>query len=551
MTKLLIIGGGAGGPTAAARARRLDENAEIIIFERGEHVSYAHCGLPYFIGGVITDRNLMTVSTPDKFRQRYNIEVRTRSVVKAIDSKKKEIEITDLVTDKSYYEQYDKLLLSPGADPVRPPLPGIDGENIYVLRNLTDADVILSNISGRKPERAVVVGGGFIGLEIAENLKKREIDTIIVEKLDKVLPPLDPEMAEVIQRSLKSNGIKLILSTGVVGFANDKGSTIVKLEDGQELSCDIVMLSIGVKPNVQLARIAGIEIGEKGGIKVDQYMQTSEADVYAVGDAVETTSKITGEQLLVPLAGIANRQARLAVDNMYGRQTAYRGTLGTAIINCFDITAAVTGANEYTLKRLLIPYEKCYLHPNDHANYYPNSIQMIVKLLFSPDGGRILGAQIVGKNGVDKRIDIFATAIEADMSVEDLTHLELSYSPQYGTAKDAINMSGYVASNMLRGDAPTIYWDELENSEYENDLLLDVRTKEEAFIDMVNNAQLIPVDELRNNLDKLPENVPINIFCASGIRSYIASRILNQKGYKTRNISGGIRMRRYFKTIKR
>jgi NADPH-dependent 2,4-dienoyl-CoA reductase/sulfur reductase-like enzyme/rhodanese-related sulfurtransferase len=542
--KLLIIGGGAGGPTAAARARRLSENDEIILFEQGEHISYAHCGLPYFIGGVITDRSLLTVSNPDRFRQRYRVEARILSKVKEIVPATKQIEVIDGTTGKNYRERYDILLLSTGASPVRPPIPGIDGEDIFVLRNLTDADNILKFIMEKEPEKAVVVGGGYIGLEIAENLKHRGIEVTLVEMLDHILAPLDAEMAEKVQHTLESNSIELVLSSAVNAFIKRNGRTIVELQSGREIGCDMVMLCAGTRPNIELAQSAGLEIGERGGISVNEYMQTSNPHIYAVGDAVETRCKVTGQKLLVQLAGLANRQARLAVDNMYGRKVVYRNTLGTSIIRLFDTTAAATGPNEKTLRRLDIPYGKCYLHPYSHSNYYPGSSQMVIKVIFSTSTGRILGAQIVGGEGVDKRIDIFATAITAGMTADDLTHLELSYVPQYGSAKDAVNMSGYVASNIISGDAPTVHWDEINSTDHERHLLLDVRRQDEFEAGAVPDAKLLPIDELRNRHRELPRDIPIHLYCETGIRSYVATRLLQQKGFDAKNVSGGILLQR-------
>jgi NADPH-dependent 2,4-dienoyl-CoA reductase/sulfur reductase-like enzyme/rhodanese-related sulfurtransferase len=539
--KLVIIGGGAGGPTAAARARRLDEKAEIVVFERGEHVSYGHCGLPYYIGGIIRNRDDLLIATPKSFRQRYRIDVRVRSEVKAIMPDSRQIEIADLNTGECYTERYDKLILAPGARPIKPPLPGIDMEGIFTLRNLTDADNIIRFIEERRPDKAVVVGGGFIGLEMAENFRHLGMEVTVVEMLDQVMPTLDREVAEAVQRTLLAHGVELALSDPVTAF-DRKGSRItVRLKSGRKIPCDMVMLSIGVRPNIDLAKSAGLEIGTSGGIKVNEYMQTSDPHIYAVGDAVETVHLVTGQPVLIALAGPANRQARIAADNIYGRNERYRGTLGTCLVKLFDTTVGATGANEKTLKRLEIPYEKCYLHPFSHATYYPGATQMAVKLLFSPDDERILGAQIVGGEGVDKRIDVLATAISAGMNVEDLTHLELGYVPQYGSAKDAVNMTGYVASNVLNGDMPIAHWDELDKLRSENGLLLDVRDRDEIEAGMVLGARNIPLNELRDRINELPEDSPIYVYCGVGLRSYIATRILRQNGFDARNMSGGFK----------
>ena len=542
--KLVIVGGGAGGPTAAARARRLDEDAEIVMFERGEHVSYAHCGLPYYIGGLIGDRRMMVVAPPERLKRRYAIEVRTHSEVKAVDSDAREIEVVNLRTGDSYRERYDKLILSPGAEPLRPPLLGIDVEGVFTLRNLTDADTILKFISEKKPNKTVVIGAGYIGLEMAENLRRRRIEVTVVEMLDQVLPFLDPEMANMVESTLKSNQVELVLSDAVASFSRWDGRITVHTKNGVEMPCDMVMLCIGIRPNVELAKSARLEIRERGGIKVDEHMRTSDPHIYAVGDAVETVNKVTGEMGLVPLAGPASRQARIAVDNIYGRSAAYRGTLGTGIIRLFDVTAGATGANEKTLKGLRIPYGKCYLHPFSHARYYPDAMRMALKLLFSPNDGCIFGVQIVGGDGVDKRIDVLATAIAANMTVDDLTHLELGYVPQYGSAKDAVNMAGYVASNILSGDAPVIHWDELERKKHEGALLLDVRSWREFQEDALSGAKNIPVDELRDRTEELPRDTVIYPYCEAGLRSYIGTQMLIRRGFSARNACGGRLIRR-------
>lgn len=537
--KLVIIGGGAGGPAAASRARRLDENAEILMFERGEHISYGHCGLPYYIGGVIQDRENLLISTPEKFNQLYRVNVRVRSEVKKIMPGSKEIEVVNLDTGESYREQYDKLILSTGANPIKPPLPGIDMEEVFTLRNLTDADRIAGSIEAHKPRKAVIVGGGFIGLEMAENLRHLGIDVTIVEMLDQVMPTLDREMAEAIHQTLILHGVELILSDPVAGFEHREGRIAVKMKSGVEVLCDMAMLAIGVRPNLELVKIASLETGEAGGIKVNEYMQTSNSDIYAVGDAVETTHIVTGKPVLVPLAGPASRQARIAVDNIYGRNEKYRGTLGTSLVKVFETTVGNTGANEKTLKELGIKYEKCYVHPFSHVNYYPDSAQMNIKLMFSPDNGRILGAQITGTEGVDKRIDELATAMASGMTVEDLTHLELGYVPQYGSAKEAINIAGYVATNILNGDMPIEHWENLSELTGGNGIFLDVRPSDVIGMGMVPGAKNIPLEELRDRIEELPKGVPIYVYCSVGAESYIATRMLRQHGFDARNMSGG------------
>ena len=537
--KLLIIGGGAGGPAAASRARRLDEESEIIMFEKGEHVSYGHCGLPYYIGGVIEDRTNLLVSNPTKFRQLYNVDVRIKSLVKKINTDAKTIEVVNLNTGESYNEPYDKLILSTGAEPIKPNMPGINIDGIFTLRNLTDADKINQFIKDRKPNKAVVIGGGFIGLEIAENFVNLNMDVTIVEMLDQVMPIIDREMADIVHRTLTLHGINLVLSDPVSEFRKEDGQVIVKLKSGKEINCDIVMLSIGVKPDIELARSAGLEIGDINGIKVNEYMQTSDPNIYAIGDAVQTKHLVTGKSVLVPLAGPAARQARIAVNNIYGRNEKYKGTLGTSLVKVFETTIGSVGANEKTLKQLGIPYLKSYVEPFSHVTYYPGSAQMSIKLLFSPNDGRILGSQIIGSEGVDKRIDTLAVAISDGKTVEDLYHLELGYVPQFGSAKEAINIAGYVATNILKGDMPVAYWEDFEKLNDGNAIFLDVRPKDVIGMGMIPGAKNIPLDELRNRLNELPNDKPIYVYCNVGVESYIATRMLRLHGFDARNMSGG------------
>ena len=539
--KLVIVGGGAGGATAAARARRLDEFSEIVLFERGEHISYAHCGLPYYIGGVIQNRESLLASTPEKFKSRYQVDVRTRTEVRRILRDEKTVEVVELDTGKVYRERYDKLILSPGSSPIIPPIDGVNFEGIFTLCNLTDADRIVKFILDNKPERALVVGTGFIGLELVENLKRLGMEVTLVEMLNQVLPAMDPEMTRPIEAELEQNGVNLMLGEQVTAFERRNGKLKTFLKSGRTVEVDMVMLCVGVKPNIELAVSSGLETGRSGGIKVNEYLQTSDPDIYAIGDAIEAPHFVTGEPTIIPLAGPANRQARIAVDNIYGRNVKYKGTLGTAVVKVFGVTAASTGASEKGLRRLGIRYEKCYLHPYDHATYYPGASQMTMKLLFSPENGRILGAQIVGGNGVDKRIDVIATAILAGMTVEDLTHLELAYAPQFGTAKDAVNIAGYVASNILRNDAPTVHWEELDQLRKNGAVNVDVRTPEKFSLGEAPGAINIPLEELRERLSELPKDKPVCVYCTIGLRSYIATRILVQRGYDAKNLSGGLK----------
>ncbi len=440
---------------------------------------------------------------------------------------------------ESYNEPYDKLILSTGAEPVKPNLPGISIEGIFTLRNLTDADRIRQFIKDRKPNKAVVIGGGFIGLEIAENFVNLNMDVTIVDMLDQVMPIIDREMADIVHRTLTLHGINLMLSDPVSEFEKKDGQIVVRLKSGTEISCDIVMLSIGVKPDVELARSAGLEIGNTNGIKVNEYMQTSDPDIYAVGDAVETKHLVTGKPVLVPLAGPTARQARIAVNNIYGRSEKYKGTLGTSLVKVFETTIGSVGANEKTLKQLGIPYLKSYVEPFSHVTYYPGAAQMSIKLLFSPTDGRILGSQIIGGEGVDKRIDALAIAISDGKTVEDLYHLELGYVPQFGSAKEAINIAGYVATNILKGDMPVAYWDDFEKLNDGNAIFLDVRPKDVIGMGMIPGAKNIPLDELRNRLNEIPKDKPIYVYCNVGVESYIATRMLRLHGFDARNMSGG------------
>jgi CoA-disulfide reductase len=538
--KVLIVGGVAGGASAAARLRRLDESAQIIIFERGEYVSFANCGLPYYVGEVIAERKKLLVQTPENFKARFNIDVRVNSEVTRIFPYKKQVEVREK-DGRTYIETYDYLILSPGASPVRPPIPGIEAENIFTVRTIPDVDNIKDFIEKTKPKRAVVVGGGFIGLEMAENLHARDIKTTIVEMLDQVLAPLDFEMAAIVHSHIRAAGVDLVLKDGVKAFINENNLTKeVELQSGRRIPADLVILAIGVKPEVKLAKEAGLEIGERGGIRVNEKLQTSDPYIFAIGDAIEVKDLVTGQYTLIPLAGPANKQGRIVADIIAGRNSKYEGTQGTAIVKIFDCVAASTGANEKILKKLGIPYEVSYTHPASHAAYYPGPVPMSIKLLFNPKTGKILGAQIVGKDGVDKRIDVIASAIRRGDTVFDLQELELAYAPPFSSAKDPVNMAGYVAGNIINGDMPVIHWHEIENLDRQNTLLVDVRTKAEYELGHIEGSINIPVDELRSRLGELPKDKDIVIYCQIGLRGYIATRILMQNGYvKVRNLSGG------------
>jgi len=540
--KLIIVGGVAGGASAAARARRLSEDAQIILVERGSDISFANCGLPYYLGGEIVDRAKLLVTTPARMRERYNIDVRVRSSVEAIDRATKSVQIRDLASGREYAEDYDKLILAPGAAPLRPPLPGVDLPGIFTLRNLQDMDRIQAALN-RGVRKAVVVGAGFIGLELVENLVRKGIDTTVLELQDQVLPPFDREMTTPIADELTARGVNLLLGQSATAFEQDGDGLVVVLKSGERLNAQLVVLGVGVRPDSKLAIDAGLEAGLRGGIRVNDHLQTSDPDIYAVGDAIEVRDFVTRESAQIPLAGPANRQGRLAADNIFGRAVTYRGTQGTAIVRVFEKTAAMTGAAEKSLKRLSVPCRTVYVHPAHHAGYYPGAESMTIKLLFDPETGKILGAQIVGGRGVDKRIDVLSMAIQARLTVFELEESELAYSPQYGSAKDPINMVGFVAAGLLRGDHPQIDLATiLRASESERPFLLDVRTPQEFFAGHLPGAVNIPVDELRSRLNELPNDQQIAAYCQVGQRGYLATRILRQAGFTAFNIGGGYRL---------
>jgi len=538
--KICIIGGVAGGATAAARLRRLDEEAEIIMFERGEHVSFANCGLPYYIGGVITEKDDLLVQTPEKMRDRFNIDVRTRSEVSRIYPDRKLIEVRCLADGKTYTETYDKLLLSPGAEPIKPNIPGIDSDRIFTLRNIPDTYRIKDFTDEKKPKRAVVVGAGFIGLEVAENLYLRGIKTTLVELADHVIGPLDYDMAAIVHQHMKSIGIEFYLKDAVKSFSPAETNIEVHLTSGKTIKADMAVVAIGVKPEVKLAIEAGLKLGATGGILTDRFMCTSDPYIYAVGDAVEVIDYISGKPALIPLAGPANKQARIAAGNMLGINEEYEGTQGTSIVKVFDMTVAITGNNEKSLTKNGIEFEKSFTHSPSHAGYYPGAASMSIKLLFSKPDGKVLGAQIAGFEGVDKRIDIIATAIRANMTVHDLEKLELAYAPPYSSAKDPVNIAGFTASNILKGHNKVFHWNRIPSLDPQNSLLIDVRTREEYDLGTIGAAINIPLDELRGRLSEIPKDKNIYVFCQVGLRAYVALRILSHKGYKNvANLSGG------------
>lgn len=539
--KYIIVGGVAGGATAAARIRRLTEDAEIVIFDKGEYISYANCGLPYYIGGVIEERDRLFVQTPESFGRRFNIDVRTKNEVTAIDAAAKQVRVRT-ADGKEYIESYDKLLLSPGASPVVPPLNGIDSEGIFTLRNVSDTDRIKEYMTSHRVKRAVIVGGGFIGLEMAENLKHAGAQVAVVEMASQVMAPIDYSMASHVHEHLLQQGVKLYLEQVVEGFSRENDELTVHFKSGVTLKTDIVLLSIGVKAETNLAQAAGLKLGDMRGIWVDEYLQTSAEDIYAVGDAIEYPHPITGKPWLNFLAGPANRQARIVADNMVlGNKIKYEGSIGTAIAKVFNITVASTGLPAKRLKQLAIPYLSATIHNGSHAGYYPGSLQMDIKITFSPTDGRLYGAQIVGYDGVDTRINQYALAIKHGATVEDLTKLEHAYAPPFSSAKDPVAISGYVASNILNGKMNPLYWREMLEVDTNKVALIDVRTVEEYASGTIPGAINIPVDDLRDRLSELPTDRPIWLFCGVGLRGYLASNILKARGYKeVRNLIGGI-----------
>jgi NADPH-dependent 2,4-dienoyl-CoA reductase/sulfur reductase-like enzyme/peroxiredoxin family protein/TusA-related sulfurtransferase/rhodanese-related sulfurtransferase len=538
--KVLVVGGVAGGASAAARLRRLDESAQIILFERGEHISFANCGLPYYVGGVISERESLLVQTPEAMKARFGIDIRVNSEVTAIIPGEKQVEVRE-TSGRSYRESFDSLILSPGANPIRPPIPGIDSANVFSIRNIPDVEAVKAFVDANGPRTAVVVGGGFIGLEMAENLVTRGISTTIVEMLDQVMAPLDYEMAAIVQANLRANGINLVLKDGVSSFeTRGERVTQVGLKSGRQVPAEMVVLAIGVKPEVALARRAGLAIGERGGIRVNDRMQTSDPNIFAIGDAVEVKDLVTGQNTLIPLAGPANKQGRIVADVIAGRDSRYEGTQGTSIVKLFDCVAAATGANEKVLKRAGMPYQVSYTHPGSHAGYFPGSLSMSVKLVFAPETGKVLGAQIVGFDGVDKRIDDIAGVIRRGGAVRDLMELELAYAPPFSSAKDPVNMAGFVADDILRGDVKVTQWHEVAAIKDSGAFILDVRTPEECSLGSIAGSTNIPVDSLRDRIKEIPTDREVLVYCAVGLRGYIACRILAQRGFKSvRNLSGG------------
>jgi NADPH-dependent 2,4-dienoyl-CoA reductase/sulfur reductase-like enzyme/rhodanese-related sulfurtransferase len=537
--KIVVVGGVAGGASTAARARRLDENAEIIILERDHYVSYANCGLPYHISGVIQDRESLLVQTPEKLKESLNLDVRVGHEVTDIDREGKAVHVHNLDTGETYTETYDKLVLSLGATPIRPRLPGIDHPQIFVLRNIPDMDALMAGLQPHAKE-AIVIGGGYIGVEVAENLVHRGLEVHVVEMMPQIMATLDHEMARDLEYHLQDHGVQLHLGTAAKSFDAMDGRIRANLSNGESLTADLVLMAVGVRPNTELVRQAGLPVGPRGGLQTDKHMRTIDPHIYAVGDMVETEHLVTEEPMLAALAGPANRQGRIAADNICGKGSTYRATQGTAIVKLFDMVGGGTGASERMLKQANLPYRKVYLHPSGHATYYPGTATMHIKVLFHPDGGRLLGAQAVGFDGVDKRIDVFATALRAGMTVFDLEHLELAYAPPFGSAKDPANMAGFLGSNLLRGDHQMWYPEDYPEKTNLG-TIVDVRTLPEYEEWNVPGSVHIPLTELRDRINEIPQAAPVFVYCRVGFRGYLAYRLLIQRGFDhVFNLSGGL-----------
>ena len=537
--KIIIVGGVAGGATAAARLRRIDENAEIVLFERGEYISFANCGLPYYIGEVIEQREKLLVQTVEGMSQRFNLDIRNLTEVVAINRDQKIISAKNLTTGETYEEAYDKLILSPGASPLVPKFPGLDeADNVFTLRNIPDTDKIKDFVDIKKPSHTIVVGGGFIGLEMAENLVERGVKVTIVEMANQVMAPIDIEMAAIVQQHLVEKGVELLLEDGVNSI-EDGGKALV-LSSGKRLETEMIILSIGVRPENQLAVASGLAVGERGGIKVNEYLQTSDENIYAIGDAIEVVDYINENPAMIPLAGPANRQGRIVANNVVkGNKEKYPGTLGTSVAKIFDLTVAATGNNEKILQRLGKPYEVVHIHPACHAGYYPGGSQIALKVVFDRETGKIYGAQAVGASGADKRIDVIATAIKGNLKVQDLTELELAYAPPFSSAKDPVNYAGYVATNMIEEGIETVQWHEIDEIVANGGLLIDVREPKERENGYITGSDNITLDQLRDNLDKLPKDQTVYVSCQVGLRGYLAARILLANGFKVKNLDGG------------
>lgn len=541
MKKIVIVGGVAGGATAAARLRRLNEQDKIVLFEKGEYISFANCGLPYYIGEVIKERSKLLVQTVEGMSKRFRIDIRNLTEVVRINRTLKTVTARNILTGEEYDESYDVLLLSPGSKPMTPPIPGLEEANsLFTLRNVPDTDRIKQYVDETAPKHAVIIGGGFIGVEMTENLVERGVKVTLVERGNQVMAPIDYEMAQMVHSEMSKHGVELVLEDGVQAF-EQKGK-IVRLTSGKEIETDMIILAIGVQPESGLAKNAGLELGIRGTIKVNQHLLTSDPSIYAVGDAIEVKNYINGFETFVPLAWPANRQGRLVADHINGRNAVYNGTMGTSIAKIFDLTVAATGNNEKVLKRIGIPYEAVHIFPNNHAGYYPGAAQISLKLLFNKETGEILGAQAVGKDGTDKRIDVIATAIKAGLQVDVLPDLELAYAPPFSSAKDPVNYAGYVAVNIMEGMVETVQWHEIDNLVENGGYLIDVRDPQECARGIIRGAVNIPLNDLRERLEEVPTDKDLYVTCQVGLRGYLASRILMENGIKVKNLDGGYKL---------
>ena len=537
--KIVVVGGVAGGASFAARMRRLDEFAEIVLLEKGPYISFANCGLPYYVGGVIQNKEALIIQSPEKLKSVFNIDVRIQNEVTGIDTKAKSVTVKNLLTGETYREDYDYLVLSPGAQPIRPPIPGINESPVFTVRNIPDVDAITEHVRSNRPKNAVIVGGGFIGLEMADNQNELGLNITNVEKAPQIIGTMDYDMAAVVAGHLLAKGVSLYLEDGVAAFANEAGTTEVILESGRRLNADLVILALGVKPDTGFLQGSGIELGQRGSIKVNASLETNVPGIYALGDAAEVIDFNSGLPTLVPLAGPANKQGRIVADNIAGLQKTFKGTQGTAIVKIFDLTVASTGSNERSLQERKVEYLTAVTVPTSHSAYYPGSALLWVKVHFSP-AGKILGAQIVGEKGVDKRIDVLATALRQGLTVCDLQELELAYAPPYGAAKDPVNMVGYIAENMLAGRMKTVYLHDLAEGK-DDVFILDVRENWEVEKGKIEGSCHIPLGSLRDRLQELPKDKDIIVVCQIGQRAYVASCILQQRGYRAKVLAGGYR----------
>lgn len=535
--KVVIIGGVAGGASTATRLRRMDEKAEIILIERGEYISFANCGLPYHIGEVITERENLLVVTPQKLKETSNIDARVRHEALSIDRKNKSVKVCELATGREYSESYDKLVLSPGASPIIPPVEGVGLPGVFTLRSMTEMDRIKDFLLESKPTRAMVVGGGFIGLEIAENLQHRGIQVTLIEMLNQVMAPIDYEMAAMVHQHLQFKRVRLSLGDGLKSIHSDKPLKVA-LNSGKTVETDLVILSVGVRPETSLAKGAGLELGARGAIKVNEHLQTNDPDIYALGDAVEVKHLISGKPANLPLAGPASKQARVAADHITGKPALFKGVQGTSIVKVFDLTVASTGLNSRQLDELGLPYKNALIHASNHAGYYPGASPMAFKLLFSPEG-KIYGAQLVGLEGVDKRVDVISTAMHSGGTVFDLEELELAYAPPFGSSRDPVNIVGFLAGNMLRGDLNSVNWDEVDKMDASQNVFVDVREPEELALGLITGALNIPLGQLRERFKEIPRGKRVVVYCQVGQRGYFAARILKQLGFDAVNLNGG------------